>query len=165
MDAILDWGMEVIRAFQNLSSPVADAVFTGITFLGKEEFYLLIMPLVFWCFDRRKGIRLTIVVLLSHFINQGLKEFIALPRPLDVDPSVGIGHATGYSLPSGHAQGSLIFWGMIAPWIRRGWPIALVLSGLIGIYRVYLGVHYPSDVLAGWPWAVKCLTVWKAPRC
>ena len=150
MDAILDWGMEVIRAFQNLSSPVTDAVFTGITFLGREEFYLLIIPLVFWCFDRRKGIRLTVVVLLSHFINQGLKEFIALPRPFDVDPSVGIGHATGYSLPSGHAQGSLTFWGMIAPWIRRGWPIALVLSGLIGISRVYLGVHYPSDVLAGW---------------
>ncbi|KGE71748.1 phosphatase PAP2 family protein [Spirochaeta lutea] len=162
MDAILNWGMELIQSFQRLSSPLLDGVFTVITVLGNEEFYLLLAPLLFWCYDRRRGIRLTMVLLGSNFANQGLKEFFALPRPFEVNPQVEIGHATGYSLPSGHAQGSLTFWGVLAPWIRRGWPLALVVSGLIGISRVYLGVHYPSDVLVGWAVAAVILGVYYA---
>jgi membrane-associated phospholipid phosphatase len=152
MDPILEWGIEVIIAIQTIRSPVLDAFFQGVTFLGNAEFYLLLAPIIIWCVNYRLGARVGILLLFSSYINQALKDLFMQPRPCEPRPDVCIDHAEGYGIPSGHSQNAIVFWGVIAQWIGTagGWIAAILLMLLIGISRIYLGVHFPTDVFVGW---------------
>ncbi|MFV1859084.1 MAG: phosphatase PAP2 family protein [Anaerolineales bacterium] len=152
MDPILEWGLEVIVAFQTLRSPALDAFFQGVTFLGDAEFYLLLAPIIIWCVNYRLGARLGILLLFSSYINQALKSTLMQPRPCDLRPEVCIVQAEGYGIPSGHAQNAIVFWGVLAHGVAKAWAwiAAILLMLLIGLSRIYLGVHFPTDVFAGW---------------
>lgn len=152
MAEILAWGLDVVRAVQTVANPVLTVFFKVITVLGSEYFFLLLLPVVYWCVDHRKGLRLGIVVLTSAVLNAWLKIVFAQPRPYDLDPSVGMAYEPSHALPSGHSQNSATFWGTVAPWMRRPWGIvlALLMPFLIGLSRIYLGVHFPTDVFLGW---------------
>ena len=152
MDPILEWGIEVIVAIQTIRSPALDAFFQGVTFLGNAEFYLLLAPVFIWSVNYRLGARLGILLLLSAYINQALKELFMQPRPCEPRPDVCIDQADSYGLPSGHAQNAVVFWGVVAQWIGTAWAwiAAILLMLLIGISRIYLGVHFPTDVFVGW---------------
>jgi membrane-associated phospholipid phosphatase len=152
MDTYLQWGMDLIAAIQQIHGPALDGVFLAITLIGAEEFYLVLVPLLFWCVDCGLGARLAILFLLSSCLNVDLKDLFQQPRPFDFDPSVQLAPAEGYGLPSGHSQSAVVVWGSLAAWTRKTWlrVVAIVLMVLIGFSRVYLGVHFPTDVLAGW---------------
>ena len=152
MDQFLEWGIEIIVAIQSIRSPALDAFFQGVTFLGNAEFYLLLAPVFIWSVNYRLGARLGILLLLSSSINEALKNALMQPRPCEPRPEVCIDQADGYGLPSGHAQNAIVFWGVIAQWIGTawGWIAAILLMLLIGISRIYLGVHFPTDVFMGW---------------
>ncbi|MGH2452972.1 MAG: phosphatase PAP2 family protein [bacterium] len=152
MDAIWQWGLAVVIAVQRIFGPELDGVFRAFTFLGEEEFYLLLLPLFLWCVDFRLGARLGLIVLVSAFLNSILKDLFADPRPYELRSDVKLGGAEGYGLPSGHAQSSAAVWGSVAAWARRTWVwiLSAVLAGGVGLSRIYLGVHFPTDVLAGW---------------
>ena len=152
MDEILAWGLEVVRGVQTAASPALTVFFRLVSAMGTEYFFLLALPVVFWCVDHRKGLRLGLFVIVSAVTNAWLKEVFMQPRPYDLDPSVGMGREITYGLPSAHSQNSAVLWGVLAPWIRKplGLILALVLPLLIGLSRVYLGVHFPSDVFLGW---------------
>jgi hypothetical protein len=116
--------------------------------------YVILLSLVFWCIDEKKSFRLNMAVMLSGWINLVLKFLLNQPRPFweGYDPSVGLIQERYGGLPSGHAQTSLVLWIIIASWGTRSWRYipAAVLILLIGFSRVYLGVHFPTDVFAGW---------------
>jgi len=152
MEELLSWGLDVIRAVQTIQGPVLTAIMQVLTQAGSEYFYLLFLPVVFWCVDARFGIRFGLVFLLSAFTNSWLKVVFAVPRPFILDPSVGLAHETSFALPSGHAQGSATFWGLLAGRFRPPWGLvlAIVLPLVIGFTRIYLGVHYPTDLFLGW---------------
>lgn len=152
MDEILAWGLEVVRSVQAAASPALTVFFRFLSLLRTEHFFLFALPVVYWCVDHRKGIRLGFLILVSAVANSWLKVVFRQPRPYDLDPSVGMARETSYGLPSGHAQSSATFWGVLAPWIRGPWGLvlALALPFLIGLSRVYLGVHFPTDVFLGW---------------
>jgi membrane-associated phospholipid phosphatase len=152
MEELLSWGLDVIRAVQTVKGPVLTAIMQVLTQAGSEYFYLLFLPVVFWCVDARFGIRFGLVFLFSAFTNSWLKVLFAVPRPFVVDPSVGLSYESSFALPSGHAQGSATFWGLLAGKIRAPWGLvlAIVLPLIIGFTRVYLGVHYPTDLFLGW---------------
>lgn len=159
MDAILQQGIEFIVVLQQYGNPTLDAFFTVVTNLG-GEYYLYLIPLVVWCIDFRLGTRLLLLFIFTLFINSVLKDLIAQPRPFLLDERVISPGEKGYGLPSGHAQLAVVFWGALAAWVRK--PIfllfAVTMIVLIGFSRVYLGVHFPSDVAAGW--VLGALTLW-----
>ncbi len=145
-------GLTVIQWLQHFSTPTLDSVFRAFSDLGGETFYIAAVPIVFWCVDKKLGIRLAYVFLFSAWANSGLKEFFATSRPpWTVVRNLYPESASGYAFPSGHAQSSSVFWSYLA--IQSRTRVLSVIAGLIiflvSLSRVYLGVHWPTDVLGG----------------
>ncbi|MEX2355919.1 MAG: phosphatase PAP2 family protein [Thermaerobacterales bacterium] len=143
----------IIQALQQWSAPWLDRLFIIITFSGEEDFYLILLPLLFWVVDRQIGARVIVLFLASMFLNQAVKDYLTMPRPDPAQVRVLFEESgVGYGFPSGHAQGTLTLWGYLAyRWAVRPLIIfAAVLVPLVGLSRVYLGLHFPSDVLGGW---------------
>lgn len=133
----------------------------AITALGYEEFFVLLLPTLYWCFDQMLGLRVGLVLLLSNVANNFFKFLFHSPRPYWVSDTVrAYSHETSFGLPSGHAQIAASVWGWLAVEVRKRWfsIAALVLIFLIGISRIYLGVHFLSDVIVGW--LLGALLVW-----
>ncbi|MDR2102069.1 MAG: phosphatase PAP2 family protein [Treponema sp.] len=149
------WGIEFIRAVQVIKNPVLTGFMKFLTALGTEYVYILLVLFIFWCVDKKKGFRLGTMVILSAWVNSVLKFLLRQPRPYNLDPAVGLAFESSYGIPSGHAQLSLVFWFLLASWYqgRRKGAVriaALCFTLLIGFTRLYLGVHFPTDLLAGW---------------
>lgn len=152
MDQVLSWGLSVVRGAQSLASPAMTAAMKAISFTGTEYCLLFLLPLVYWCVDKRRGLRIGTLVFLSTAVNLRLKLAFAQPRPYDIDPAVGMALEHTYGLPSNHAQIATVLWGSAAPLFRQplGLVLAIAFPLLVGLSRIYLGVHFPTDVLAGW---------------
>lgn len=152
MANVLDWGIEVVLWFQQFS-PGLDLPFKSLTFLGNLEFFLIFMPLIYWCFDRASGARLLILFLISAYLNTIAKVLLDQPRPFQYDPRVKpLVPASGGGLPSGHTQGAVVVWGYLAARVRQAWMWGLAGFLMIGIpmSRLYLGVHFPTDLIGGY---------------
>lgn len=150
MDALVLWGTGVIQWLQSFRTPVLDTLFRASTLLGDERFYLLLIPLLYWVVDKRLAMRLSFVYLGSAYLNTLLKAAFAVPRPSF--PAVQVlDQAEGYAFPSGHAQITSTVWGYLAIQMQRTWfwITAVLVIFLVALSRVYLGVHYPQDVLVG----------------
>jgi membrane-associated phospholipid phosphatase len=152
---IYRWGIDLIKGIQVIENPLLTVFMKGLTFLGTEYVYILITLLVLWCVNEKKGLHLGVLILLSAWANSLLKFVLKQPRPYNLDPSVGLAFESSYGIPSGHAQMSLVFWGLIACWYQgRGKGAvrlaAVLFTLMLGFTRLYLGVHFPTDLLAGW---------------
>jgi membrane-associated phospholipid phosphatase len=152
METLIELFLPVSIWFQG-SSDWLVKFFQGITFLGNTEFYILIMPVLFWCIDTSLGIRIGIMLLVSGGINSLLKFSFQWPRPFWVTSRVkNLAEASGFGFPSGHSQNAAGIWGLIASTTRKNsirWS-AITAILLIGLSRIVLGVHFTHDVLAGW---------------
>ncbi len=150
MDGWLLWGTRIIQSLQAFGNPVLDTLFKGITFVGDEKFALLVVPFLYWALDKALALRMGFLYLGSAYVNTVLKAVFAVPRPSATAVRV-IAPAEGYSFPSGHAQTTTTVWGYLATQVRKAWfwAVTTVLIVLVGLSRVYLGVHYPQDVIVG----------------
>jgi len=139
-----------------------DLPFKLLSLLGNEGFYLFLLPLIYWCVDRRTGARLAVLFLVSAYLNSAAKVLFAQPRPFEYDPRVkALVSAAGGGIPSGHTQHSVVVWGFTAMQLRTawGWAIAAFLMLAIPLSRLYLGVHFPVDLLGGYLLGVLLLVV------
>lgn len=127
--------------------PWLTPLFTGFSFVGSETFFLILLPLGYWFVHKGAFGRFGLLLLLSALLNAYLKAVWQVPRP-DVEWLI---ETSGWSFPSGHAQVAAAIWPWLAYESGRRWcyPAAAVLVVGIACSRVYLGVHYPSDVAAG----------------
>lgn len=156
--------LPIIEALQSFAKNL-QPVWIAITFLGDQTFYMLFMPLIYWCVDALVGLRIGVMLLLSGFSNGFLKMIFKSPRPYWVSDRItaGVEH-NSFGLPSGHAMNSASIWGWTAHESGRTWVkwVAAVLVFLIGFSRIMLGVHFISDVLLGW--LVGLLLIWLFAR-
>jgi glycerophosphoryl diester phosphodiesterase/membrane-associated phospholipid phosphatase len=126
-------------------------LWTVLSFLGDEEFYLLLLPLTYWAINRQLGLRLGAILLVSASLNGVLKLAFTTPRPSFLRPEIGLLSETSFGLPSGHAQNAVAFWGLLAVHLRSWLPrlLLLVLIGGIAWSRIHLGVHFIEDAFVG----------------
>lgn len=177
---MLVWAVEKIQQIdmaildflaQNLHGGWTDGLMKFVTALGNIGFIWIVLSLVFLCFRRTRecGIFLLLALGVTALLGEGiLKYVVQRPRPFVQDPGIVlmIPPPTGvYSFPSGHTASSFTAAVTLWKWDRR-WGIAgFVLAALIAFSRLYLQVHYPTDVLAGAVLGtVVALAVWKWGR-
>jgi membrane-associated phospholipid phosphatase len=162
----------VLRQIRQLANPVLDQLMLGITRLANPEVVITVVVIAFsWLIRRRQwrsAVMLLFTCLGTVMINQGMKLVFARPRPLLWPRLI---QETSYSFPSGHALGAMVLYGFLAYLLVRRHPgqtrsiygIAAGLIMAIGFSRLYLGVHYPTDVLGGylvgWLWLRFCVFV------
>jgi membrane-associated phospholipid phosphatase len=122
------------------------------TWLGYPQAYMIMIAIIYWSVDRKLGLRMAIFLTVVASINSILKQALHAPRPYWIDPRIKAIHApNGFGMPSGHAQ-AVTVWLYIANSLKNGWfwSGAIIVTLMVGLSRVYLGVHFPSQVLAGW---------------
>jgi membrane-associated phospholipid phosphatase len=152
MEALYQFQIAIILLLQSLGSGLAE-FFRLVSMLGSEEFFMLVMPSLYWCFDAALGLRIAAMLLLSNGINDVFKVVFHAPRPYWMDARVkGFAAESSFGIPSGHAQNATGIWGLLAASRRQAWEKAALIGVifLIGFSRIYVGVHFISDVLAGW---------------
>lgn len=135
-------------------------VMQALSAFGTDTFFLLVLPALYWCVSPRLGLRLGLTVLVAAGTNAILKLAFHQPRPYWIDPGIRpLAVESTYGLPSGHAQVAAAAWGQVARIASRpgAWWAAGVLTFLIGLSRVYLGVHFVSDVVAGFAFGLAVL--------
>ena len=152
-DSIFAQSIELSYWLQSLGDWLTP-VMKFFSFLGEEQFYLLVMPVILWVIDYGLGFRVGVMLLLTSGINELFKISFQMPRPFWLDPDVAKASSLpgGFGLPSGHSQTPLSVFGLLATAIKRGWVtlVFILLIFLIGLSRIYLGVHFYIDVLSGW---------------
>lgn len=150
MEPILTFGLEVTQWLQG-TFPQLEGFFKLMSSLGEENFYLVLLPLVYWCLDKNLGKNLVYVFLFADGVNVLGKHGFRGPRPFWLDSSIGLSESGGYGIPSGHTQLTTVIYGFLAVWYKRGWLTLLAVFMIVamGLSRIYLGVHFVHDVAAG----------------
>ena len=158
----------IYNLISSIKSNFMDIVFRTITKLGDEE-VLIIIAIICLIFIKNRRIGGSIAINLASvgLINHLLKEIVQRPRP---PIELRMVEESSFSFPSGHAMASMAFYGLIMYYIYKYVKnktvkniICIILSVLIllvGISRIYLGVHYASDVLAGFLFSIIYLVLY-----
>lgn len=161
---------QILQAIRRLHTPLLDQIMLGITFLGQPSVLVVLsLSLGIWLlFQRRRAeaTTLAITAIGAAGLNYWLKELFARDRPALWDRVVDVRY---YSFPSGHAMVSVVMYGLIGYLLAKTFPrwrglifiLTVLLVVAIGFSRLYLGVHWPTDIAAGYAaglvWLIACI--------
>ncbi|SDX47913.1 undecaprenyl-diphosphatase [Marininema mesophilum] len=155
------WGLDQlgISWSLNMESPTLTAIMKGVTELGSVKWLLTGTVIVVLILLIRRQVQYAVVVAMGMLGTSGMNTLLknAYERSR---PENSLIDADGYSFPSGHSMGAISFFSLLLylAWKSRlSYPVKVILTGawlllilLIGWSRVYLGAHYPTDVVAGY---------------
>lgn len=151
MDTIHEIEILVTYFFQGMGSWLLP-VMEFFSFCATEEFFMLVMPILYWCIDSAIGMRVGVVVMMSSSVVDVIKMACHLGRPYWMFPKVrAYAVETSFGLPSGHTQKAVAVWATMATSFKKSWLwiISIIMISMIALSRIYLGVHFLSDVLMG----------------
>lgn len=148
--------MDLLYWLEGIRMPILNELMLAVTTLGEETAFLVLAMIFFWCVDKKRGYLLMSVGFLGTMANQFMKLWFRIPRPWVLDPDFTILEAAreaaaGYSFPSGHTTSAVATFGSIAATAKHkktAW-FCVILAVLVGLSRMYIGVHTPQDVLVG----------------
>ena len=148
--------MEFLYFLEKIRVPGLNEFMLLITRLGEETAFLVMAMIFFWCVDKKRGYLLMSVGFIGTMANQFMELWFRIPRPWVLDPDFTILEAareaaTGYSFPSGHTTSAVATFGSIAATSKNKKTVwlCIALATLVGLSRMYIGVHTPADVLVG----------------
>ena len=137
----------------NLANPALDTVMKFITHLGDGGCIWIITALVLLCFKKTRAAGICLAISLAVTAIAGnliLKNLFARTRPfIEANMPVIINPPGGYSFPSGHTSSSFAAATALAGCFKKYAYLFYIVAALIAFSRVYLYVHYPSDIICG----------------
>lgn len=163
---IFDFEPQIMYFVQSFANSALDFFFKIITQFGGETLCIVIMAFVYWCVDKQSGEIIGFATLFTASTNNILKDIFRFQRPIGyegIKTDAGLaaeleiansptGYKYSYSFPSGHSQTAAAMYSTAARCLKKWWGyiLAAVLILGVGISRMYVGVHWPKDVVVGW---------------
>jgi membrane-associated phospholipid phosphatase len=172
--SIIPWGYQVLLDIEGMRTAFLDVLFPIITDLGSEMGYIVILSLIYWCVSKPVMQGLAYAYLFTMALNTWIKDLWCIPRPDDpaLEPVLEragvtrrlqpLRHETSPSFLSGHSQGAAVSWGYMAHCFKKIWfrIVTVILITLIAFSRMYVGVHFPQDVIGGLVVGAVYLLLW-----
>lgn len=155
MEILFQFQLPLMLFFQNIETIFLDTTSEIITVFGESPIPLLITIFIYWCWDKKKGFVVVNSLMSAMMSMQILKAIFRIPRPFMKYPELIQGKrqqtATGFSFPSGHSTTASSFYGGLCYSFKQKWirTLSIALIVLVPISRLYLGVHWPMDILVG----------------
>ena len=149
----MNFELWILDFIQTLRFPILDQIMKGITFLGDKGLIWISLALLLCFFKKTRKIGILMItglILNALICNVILKPCIQRLRPFTYyDVSLIVSEPKDYSFPSGHTSASFVCCSIFYFLKRKEFPLLLILALLISFSRLYLYVHFPTDVLAG----------------
>lgn len=160
-----EWEVDLIEWLQNTMGSIGEGIAKALSFIGGETISLLVLLVVLFCYKKAAGMRCGFTILAASMWFPMIKNIALRLRPYmvhegrvsvlmqaEADADAMDVVQQGYSFPSGHSAMAVACYTSIAREIRKKWMwfLAVIIPLLIGLSRFAVGVHYPTDVLAGW---------------
>lgn len=161
-----DLQMKWIQDLQHaLRSPLVDWFFIGWNYFDTLPFVMVVIVSVWTLIDRKIGIKMFYIFVLSGVLNKFLKGVFGMPRPCQVDPSVAVWLCyPNFGFPSGAGQSAMLYIGLLLIECKRKiyWLWGILFALVLCFSRIYLGLHFFIDILGGLAvGAVLTLIYWK----
>lgn len=160
----LSWEPEIIVFLQSKVTPTLQKFYEAVTFLGDVYALILIIGFIYWGYKKDFGKKISYYAISALLVSTTLNNIVKRRRPYfdhedikclkprtdEGDPYDSL--IQGYSFPSGHATDSVSTYGVLGIKTKNKLlkVIFFLLPIIIGLSRLVLGVHYPTDILAGW---------------
>jgi len=144
----------ILLFFLNIANPVLDVIGNIASLIGEQTIIIAIALYILYNNDKKKGFYIFSSVAIAVMTTNLLKSIVRSPRPFQVIDSIQgkrLATATGYSFPSGHTTTGASFYTALALAYKKRilTILCIILMSLVGLSRLYLGVHWPIDVLVG----------------
>ena len=159
-----DWEITLIKWLQITLDPLGIQIAKFFTLCGDQVLYVLLLGFLYYCWNKDLARYITLNMLVALSFNMQIKELFLRKRPYTVNDSIKCFRppeakgdiydlsVQGYSFPSGHSTNAVTVYSSMAIYLKKPLftVLGIVMPLLIGLSRIILGVHFPTDVLFGW---------------